>query len=145
MSSATATLEQAIEIAVKAHKGQVDKNGEPYILHPLRVMLKLNTETAQIVGVLHDVVEDTEVTLDDLRREGFSEQVITSLFILTHTKDKTYESYIKDIAKDHIATQVKLADLQDNTDIRRTTNPPMNHSKYQKAWLYLTEKIDLWD
>jgi (p)ppGpp synthase/HD superfamily hydrolase len=83
-----ATLERAVEIAAKAHAGVKDKQGQPYILHPIRVMMGVEDDDAKMVAVLHDVIEDTEVTLDDIRAAGFSEAVIAALDLVTHRKDR---------------------------------------------------------
>src|SRR5436190_1620061 len=87
-------LETAIRIAVAAHAGQTEKSGATYITHPLRVMAAVSGEEAQIVAVLHDVVEDTSVTLEDLRREGFSENVLSGVACVTHEKDVPYADYV---------------------------------------------------
>lgn len=114
------TIERAIEIAVLAHKGQKDKSGVEYILHPLRVMERGKTEVEKICGVLHDVVEDSDWTIDDLKNEGFSEEVISVIKCLTKESDnEDYDEFIERIAKDPIATKVKLNDLLDNMDITR--------------------------
>ena len=118
-----ATLEKAIEIAARAHAGQNDKAGKPYILHPLRVMLRVNTSDEQMAAVLHDVVEDTAVTLDDLRSEGFSENVIAAIDALTKRGGETRIDAAKRAAKDPIARIVKLADNAENMDISRIPNP----------------------
>jgi len=117
------TLERAIEIATHAHTGQVDKGGEPYILHPLRVMLGVSTPDEQIVAVLHDIIEDTEITAEDLGAEGFSDQVVEAVVTLTKVKGQTYEQYIAGLANHPLARIVKLADLEDNCNISRITNP----------------------
>src|SRR5512133_2654196 len=95
-------LEDAVELATRVHRGQVDKAGQPYILHPLRVMLGLETEEEQLVGVLHDVVEDSgkkdpakAVTLDDLRNLGYSQEVITALDCVTRRAGESYEEFIR--------------------------------------------------
>src|SRR5262245_31644786 len=119
-----ATLQRAIEIAVAAHAGQLDKSGEPYILHPLRVMLSLATEEERIVGVLHDVVEDTATTMDDLRRAGFSGPVLASLALVTHAKSEPYAEYVVRCSRDPVARAVKLADLRDNSGLDRTQCRP---------------------
>jgi (p)ppGpp synthase/HD superfamily hydrolase len=116
-------LQRAIEIAVAAHKGVTDKSGkQPYLTHPLRVMLSLQSagEVAQIVGILHDVVEDTDVSLDDLRREGFPDDVLSALALVTHAKSEPYEDYVVRLKSNAIAKAVKLADLQDNTRLDRS-------------------------
>jgi (p)ppGpp synthase/HD superfamily hydrolase len=117
------TLEDAIALAVQAHRGQVDKHGQPYILHPLRVMFRLHGEVAQTVGVLHDVVEDSGVTFDDLRRDGYSEVVLEALNAVTRRESETYEEFVTRSLTQPVARQVKLADLEDNIDLRRLPGP----------------------
>lgn len=112
-------LNKAIVIATNAHEGQTDKCGEPYILHPLRVMLSRKSEVERICGVLHDVVEDTDITFDDLRKEGFSEDIIEILDCLTKRDGEEYENYITRVLNNEVACQIKLADLADNTDPNR--------------------------
>src|SRR5262249_43426113 len=108
-------LETAIRVAVAAHAGQKDKEGLPYITHPLRLMAAVEGDDAKIVAVLHDVVEDTRTTLDDLRREGFSERILTAVALVTHRKEDSYADYVVGCKGDPIALQVKLADLTDNS------------------------------
>lgn len=110
-------LQRAIEIAVAAHRGQVRKGGTPYILHPLRLMLAVESDEERIAAVLHDVVEDTEVTLRDLAQEGFSAAVLDALSLLTHDDDQDYMDYIEEIKTNPLARAVKLADLKDNTNV----------------------------
>lgn len=115
-------LNKAIEIAARAHAGQLDKSGQPYILHPLRVMLNLKDPEARIVAVLHDVIEDTLVTLPQIKEAGFSDQIIEALKLVTHRQEECdYPEYIRRIrdSKNEIALQVKLADLKDNGDPAR--------------------------
>ena len=119
------SLERAIEIAVSAHKGQVDKAGKPYILHPLRLMFKMQTENEMIAAVLHDVVEDTDWTIEKLEAEGFNEEVITAVKLLTHDKKVQYKKYIEAIKTNKIALKVKLSDLEDNLDIKRIAHPKL--------------------
>jgi (p)ppGpp synthase/HD superfamily hydrolase len=113
------TLDEALAIAVQAHRGQVDKAGEPYILHPLRVMMRLSTPDERIVAVLHDVVEDSPTTLDDLRAAGFADATVRAVDHLTRRDDETYEAFIERAEQDPIARRVKLADLEDNMTITR--------------------------
>jgi (p)ppGpp synthase/HD superfamily hydrolase len=115
------TLSRAIEIAVAAHAGQIDKAGAPYILHPLRVMLSLDSDVERIVGVLHDVVEDcADWSMDRLRSEGFSQDVLTALAHVTKlSEEEDYGAFIARAAKDPVARRVKRADLVDNLDVRR--------------------------
>ena len=115
----TVILERAIELAVKHHKGQVDKAGQPYILHPLRLMLAMSTEEERIVAVLHDIVEDTPINLDDLRTEGFGEKIVGAIECVTKQDGEDYDSFIERISENPLATAVKLADLEDNMDLSR--------------------------
>lgn len=114
-------LERAIEIAVSAHKGVKDKGGNPYILHPLRVMLSLNSEEEKIVGVLHDVVEDAEDwTFKKLQDEGFSTQILEGLKSVTKTsEDENYDEFVQRALTNAIGRQVKIADILDNLDVTR--------------------------
>ena len=116
-------LEKAAKLAEKAHQGQVDKGGQPYILHPGRVMEQCETETEKIVALLHDVMEDTPYTLEDLRQEGFSEEVLEALLCLTHREGEPYMAYIERVCENPLAARVKYADLQDNMDLRRIPEP----------------------
>jgi len=138
------TLERSIAIATKAHQGQKDKAGEPYILHPLRLMLRMKSETDRIVAVLHDLVEDTSWSLDDLRREGFSVQVLKAVGALTKGNGVSYDEYIHGIGGNPIAWRVKLADLRDNMDITRisdvTERDLARLRKYHGAWLKLRDQ-----
>jgi len=113
------TLEDAIALDIEAHRRQKEKAGQPYILHVLRVMCRLETEQEQMAGVLHDVVEDTPYTRDDLRRLGYPEPVVAAVDCLTRREDETYEEFVKRAGAHPIARRVKLADLEDNMDIRR--------------------------
>ena len=119
------TLEKAIETAARAHAGQVDKGGAPYILHPLRVMhaVEAHGRAVQIAAVLHDVVEDTSVTFDDLVAEGFAPEVINAVRALTKTNGEARLAAAARAAQNPIARVVKLADVGDNMDLRRLLNP----------------------
>ena len=112
----TPTLEDAIVLAAHWHRGQTypSVRGEPFILHPLRVMAQVESDVERIVAVLHDVIEDTACTLGDLRGLGYSERVVAALDRLTHRDGDAYETYIERIKDDPLARQVKLADLVDN-------------------------------
>ncbi len=116
-------LERAIGLAVKAHVGQLDKAGGPYILHPLRVMLAVEGETERTAAVLHDVVEDSDLTLDDLRREGFTEEVVAIVDDLTKREGEEYEAYVARAGRNPASRRVKLADLADNLDLSRLPAP----------------------
>ena len=113
-------LNKAIDIATKAHSGQVDKAGQPYITHPLRVMSMGATDDEKIVGVLHDVVEDSDWTFDRLAAEGYSTEVIKALRCVTKlSESESYDKFIERIKANPLAVKVKLNDLTDNMDIRR--------------------------
>lgn len=114
------TLQRAIEIATEAHKGQFDKAGNEYIDHPLRVMEMGKTEDEKIVGMLHDVIEDTDWTFEALEAEGFSKEVIDALRCVTKVSEKeNYDDFIDRVRKNPLAVAVKINDLTDNMDIRR--------------------------
>lgn len=136
-------LEKAITIAVGAHWGQNDRYGAPYILHPLRVMQRLSTPLEQMVGVLHDVVEDTDWSFEDLSREEFPHQVIDALKALTKVEGEGYNDFVRRSGRNPLAKRVKLADLEDNMDLRRmseVTNKDLPRlQKYVKAWRFLQE------
>jgi (p)ppGpp synthase/HD superfamily hydrolase len=117
------TLERDVVIAAEAHAGQVDKAGAPYILHPLRLMLQMENTEDRIVAVLHDVVEDTDWTLERLRKEGFPHVIIEAIDSVTWRKNEDYEDFILRAAKNPIGSRVKLADLRDNCDLSRIANP----------------------
>ena len=137
-------LEKAIQIALEAHKGQTDKAGAPYLLHLIRVMNAGQTENEKICGILHDLVEDTPWTFEDLRREGFSEEVIRALVCVTKQPNEPYTHFIERIKKNSLATKVKLNDLRDNMDITRLTfiteEDTQRLNKYLKAYHSLLEK-----
>lgn len=116
-------LNKAITIAAKAHDGQVDKGGNPYILHPLRVMLNCESEAAKICAVLHDVIEDTGITLKQLQSQGFTNEIIATLDCLTKRAGESYDDFISRILPNELACRVKLADLIDNMDLTRINNP----------------------
>lgn len=130
-------LEIAIQIATEAHKGQVDKGGKPYIEHPLRLMHNVDSLEEKIVAVLHDVVEDSDITFSDLERAGVPNVCIEALKLLTHDKNVPYMDYIKQISTNPLARAVKLADLRDNSDLSRlkevTEKDNERLSKYQSA------------
>jgi len=141
-------LETAIRIALDAHAGESDKAGQPYILHPLTLMLQMDTEEAMIVAVLHDIVEDSDVTPEQLAAAGFSADVLAALALLTHdTAAVPYDDYIAAIASDDtpahaLARKVKLADLAHNMDVRRLPEVTLRDlgrlEKYRRAWKTLS-------
>lgn len=137
-------LEKAIQIAINAHTGQFDKGGKPYILHPLWVMHKVRHlgTIYMIVGVLHDVVEDTKWTLQDLKEVGFPPEVIEALRLLD-MRDKDYHTRIAEIATNNIAREVKMRDIEHNSKPNRLKNVRQKDFdrivKYHKAFKYLKD------
>jgi len=117
------TLERAIAIAASAHTGQMDKAGQPYILHPHRVMLALVGDTDRIAAVLHDVVEDTSVSLAQLQSEGFSAEVLAAVEALTKRPGESRLEAAARAAQNPVALRVKLADNTENMDLSRISNP----------------------
>ncbi len=118
-----ATLEKAIELAAKYHTGQIDKAGQPYILHPLSVMAKVTGITEKTVAVLHDIIEDTPMTAEQLLAFGFSQEVVNAVIALTKTEGMTRIEAAYQAKANPIARVVKLADVADNMNIKRITNP----------------------
>ena len=146
MKTLNEQLEIAIELAIKHHRGQIDKGGNPYILHSLEVMNNVDRMESKIVAVLHDIIEDTECTVDTLREWGIDEDAIESINALTHKEGMPYMEYITEISYDLIATEVKLADLKCNMDLsrlnRKITNKDLERNKkYMKAYYFLLNKI----
>ena len=138
-------LEKAIEIAVEAHRGQIDKVGKIYILHPMRVMLRGQNETEQIVGILHDVIEDTPITIDMLKKEGFSKDVLAALVCITKKKGEDYGDFINRVLTNPLATQIKLYDIEDNLNRDRipfpTERDEARFAKYQKYHEIIVAKL----
>ncbi len=138
----TATFEDAVSIAAQAHRGQRDKAGAPYLLHPLRMMLRMESEAAMTAAVLHDVVEDTEWTLNRLREAGFSEEVLEAVDCLTRREGESYDEFVGRVRTNPIARQVKIADLEDNMNVRRMSRLAAKDlerlEKYHRAWRALT-------
>ncbi|MBR2778975.1 MAG: HD domain-containing protein [Firmicutes bacterium] len=138
---------KALEIAWKAHEGQKDKGGHPYIRHPLSVAGQLDTEEEIMTALLHDVVEDTDYTLNDLKREGFPPAVIEALQLLTHDPEVEYMDYVRRIRPNALARRVKLADLWHNSLPERLAQPLTEKDrqrleKYRKARAILNGEAD---
>lgn len=141
MMNKSATLEDAVALAARAHRGQKDKAGAPYVLHPLRMMLAVKSEAAMMAAVLHDVVEDTEWTLERLRGEGVPEEVLAAVECLTRREGESYDDFIVRVRGNRIAREVKLADLEDNMNIRRMGQVRPKDlerlERYHRAWCAL--------
>ena len=117
------TLEKAIALAATQHAGQLDKGGQPYILHPLRLMLQFSNSTLQIIAVLHDILEDTSTTTEDLKELGFSAKIIPAIQALTKQTGESRLEAAKRTALNPLATQVKYVDVLDNMNLTRINNP----------------------
>lgn len=139
--NAMTPLERAIRLALEAHAGQKSKDGSPYILHPLRLMAKMETAEERMSAVLHDVVEDSHITLDDLRAANIPERVLEAVRLLTHEEGTSYEAYVERLRADPLARKIKIADLEDNSDIRRLSGIEEKDlerlQKYHRAWQIL--------
>ncbi len=149
------TVEDAISLALRAHRGQVDKAGQPYLLHPLRVMLDLETDEERMAGVLHDVVEDTRdhapedrITLERLREWGYPDEVVRAIACVTKRPEEAgeegYQTFIARVRREGspLAVRVKLADLADNLDVGRLT-PPLDRKDLGRLNRYLEARRTL--
>ena len=138
-------LERAIALAVEKHVGQSDKSGAPYILHPLRMMARMKTTETMMAAVLHDVVEDTDTSLDDLRQKGFPEAVIAAVDALSRREGETYEEFTERAGANPLARTVKIADLEDNMNLLRLGVEGLSEkdverlNRYLRAWNHLTK------
>ena len=136
-------LDVAIQIAAKYHAGQKDKAGQPYILHPMRVMARLEGEDELVAAALHDVLEDTPCTVSELREAGIPDPAITAVIALTHDKaSESTTAYLNRVAANPIAKRVKLSDLEDNMNLRRlkefAEKDAIRVQKYLHTWRFLT-------
>lgn len=134
-------INKALEICYEAHKNQVDKGNKPYFLHPITVALNCQTEEEKVVALLHDVVEDTDITLNDLGKY-FDDDIIKAIDLLTHKKDEDYMTYLSKIKENDVARNVKLCDLKNNMDLSRIPNPRKKdydrlNNKYIPAYEFL--------
>lgn len=136
--------EKAMQIAIKVHRGQVDKGGNDYIYHPIRVSDSCNSEEEKIVALLHDIIEDGDVTADYLLMQGFPRDIVDAIISVTRNKDEDYFDFIQRCKANAIGCKVKIADLEDNMDITRLnelTGKDIERLKeYHKAYKILTEK-----
>lgn len=136
-------LEKALKISTKAHEGQVDKAGVPYIFHPIHVSNRCSTDEERITALLHDTIEDTEVTAEYLLMEGFPRNIVDAILSVTRNENESYEDFIRRSRLNPIGRQVKLHDLEDNMDITRlnelTEKDICRLNKYLKAYRYLKE------
>ena len=136
--------DKALLIAKRAHAGQKDKAGQDYILHPIRVAERCDDPLAKIVALLHDTIEDSNVTADYLRKEGFREEIVEAVLAVTRREGEDYDDYVRRAAQNELGYMVKRADLEDNMDIRRlpelTNHDVERLRKYLRAWQYLSSE-----
>lgn len=139
----TDLTKKALKLCFEAHKEQVDKSGLPYVFHPFHLAEQMTDEETTVVALLHDVVEDTDLNFYDLKKQGFSDEIITALKLLTHDKAVPYMDYVAEIKKNSIAAKVKLADLKHNSDLSRLSvvdeKALQRKAKYEKAIRFLEE------
>lgn len=140
----TALTKKALKICFDAHKDQVDKTGMPYVFHPFHLAEQMDTEDAVCVALLHDTVEDTDISFEDLINEGFNDNIINALKLLTHNDDAPYLEYVARIKENPLARKVKLADLRHNSDLTRidltVDKIPPKYNLYLEAIKYLESK-----
>ena len=133
--------DRALRIAIRAHEGQQDKSGREYVMHPIRVAERCKDTRAKIVALLHDTIEDTDVTIEYLRKEGFPEEIIDAVLSVTKQEGENYEDFVRRAVRNAIGKEVKIADLEDNMDIRRLKEIKEEYvdrlRKYLRAWQYL--------
>ncbi len=133
----TALTKKAMKICFEAHKNQKDKTGLPYVFHPFHLAEQMTDETTVIAALLHDVIEDTDLTLENLKKEGFGDTVLEALTLLTHDPAVPYMEYIESIRHNPVARAVKLADLRHNSDLTRLNqicdNDLQRNEKYLEA------------
>lgn len=139
-----ATLERAIALAATYHAGQQQRNGQPYILHPLHVMQRVHGMSAKMVAVLHDAIEDTDLTLAMLKREGFDEAILQAIDLLTRKGRQPYDEYLAGLVGNTLALTVKIEDVRHNLDSSRidqlSDHDVMNLRKYHAALKWLEQK-----
>ena len=141
MNNYNELYDRALRIAIHAHKGQTDKSGREYVMHPIRVAERCKDPRAKIVALLHDTIEDTDVSAAYLRCQGFPEEIIEGVLSVTKRDGESYEDFVRRAAKNPLGREVKWADLEDNMDIRRlkeiSDDDVERLRKYLRAWQYL--------
>jgi (p)ppGpp synthase/HD superfamily hydrolase len=138
-------IETSLTIALRAYAGKVDKAGREYILHPLRVMAKMKTDEEMSAALLHDVLEDSEITAEELHTEGIPAQVVEAVQYLSKHENEDYQDFVARLKKNELAAKVKLADIEDNIDVLRLNSLGENDlariMKYHSAWRFLMEEL----
>lgn len=142
----TPLTKKALRLCFDSHRDQVDKTGLPYVFHPFHLAVEMNDEYSTVVALLHDVVEDTELTLEDIAAMGYPKEVVDALALLTHAEGVPYMDYVLKIAKNPLARRVKIADLKHNSDMSRLDTVDdyalKRAEKYKKALEYLESAED---
>ena len=140
-------IEKSLEIALKAHAGKKDKAGDVYILHPLRIMMHMRTKEEMSVAILHDVIEDSDYTAEDLLSEGIPKNIVNAVILLTKVDGENYEKFIKNLSKNKLSLNVKKSDIEDNINMLRLNvidNIDIKRmKKYHKAWKILKKEDEL--
>ena len=137
-------IEKSLHIALRAYAGKTDKAGREYIHHPLRVMAKMKTDVEMSVALLHDVIEDSDITAEQLLAEGIPAEVVEAVVCLSKTENEDYHDFVARAKKNELAARVKIADIEDNIDVLRL--PTLNEydlarvQKYHRAWQFLNDK-----
>ena len=136
-------IEKSLQIALRAYAGKTDKAGREYILHPLRMMAKMKTEMEMSAALLHDVIEDSEITAEQLLAEGIPAEVVEAVQHLTKNENESYEEFVARAKKNRLAARVKIADIEDNMDVLRLSSLSDHDlariKKYHAAWHLLQE------
>ncbi|MBQ4262969.1 MAG: GTP pyrophosphokinase [Bacilli bacterium] len=142
----TSDVKKALNLMYNSHIKQYDKSGVPYVFHPFHVAEQMDDEDSTIVALLHDIIEDTDVTIEDLVSLGFSVQVINALKCLTHLEDEDYFDYIKRVSNNEIAKKVKIQDLKHNMDLSRLSSVSEKDlqrvEKYKKSLKFLLDSYE---
>ena len=137
-------IEKSLQIALQAHAGKTDKAGGEYILHPLRVMAKMNTDVERSVALLHDVIEDSDITAEDLLAEGIPAEVVEAVQCLTRDENEDYLEFVARTKKNRLAAKIKMADIEDNIDVLRLKSLKEHDleriQRYHAAWRLLQEE-----
>jgi len=138
-------IETSLQIALRAYGGKTDKAGREYILHPLRVMAKMETDPERAAALLHDVIEDSDITAEDLLTEGIPPEVVAAVQFLTKKENEEYQDFVARAKQNKIAAKVKIADIEDNIDVLRLTSLDEHDldriKKYHSAWQFLKETL----
>jgi len=138
-------IEKSLEIALRAYGGKQDKAGKAYVLHPLRMMLKMDTEEEMSVALLHDVIEDSDITSDDLLQAGIPSTVVDAVVILSKKDNESYDAFIDRVLGNSLAAKIKTADIEDNINVLRLDSLSDSSlervRKYHKAWKRLQSSV----